>query len=177
MAFKEMKIKGAWVHTPDRHFDDRGFFEEKFKLSEIKSVLGREFEVRQVNQSVSARGVIRGVHFSTSAAGQAKYIFCARGKIWDVVVDLREGSETYGLWDAVEISSENGKSVLISEGLGHAFLSLEDGSVSSYLCTAEFDPANEKTINPLSAKLRIDFASHTIDNFVLSDRDKNAPDF
>jgi dTDP-4-dehydrorhamnose 3,5-epimerase len=172
-----MKIKGAWIHTPLRHMDDRGHFEEQFKLSQIESELGRSFSVRQVNQSVSNKGVIRGIHYTDSPEGQAKYVSCPKGALWDVVVDLRKDSPTYGQWDSVELSAQNGHSVFITEGLGHAFLSLEDGSVANYLCTSEYAPEADRTINPLSAKLAIAFESSGITKFLLSQKDSDAVHF
>ena len=181
MPFEEMKIKGAWVHTPVRHPDNRGHFEEQFKLSLIEQGLGRTFTVKQVNQSVSNKGVIRGIHCTDSPEGQAKYVSCPKGAIWDVVVDLRKDSPTYGQWDAVEINEENGKSVFISEGLGHAFLSLADGSVVNYLCSSEYNPEADKTVSPLSESLAISFEGFAtragVTQLVLSDKDLAAPDF
>jgi dTDP-4-dehydrorhamnose 3,5-epimerase len=177
MPFQEMKIKGAWIHTPIRLNDERGYFEEQFKLSQIESALGRTFTVQQINQSVSNKGVIRGIHFTDSPQGQAKYVSCPKGAIWDVVVDLRKESVTYGQWEAIEISAENGLSVLISEGLGHAFLSLENGSVTHYLSTSEYEPSFDRTINPLSVKLAIAFESSGISGFSLSKRDLEAAQF
>ncbi len=177
MPFQEMKIKGAWIHTPIRHNDERGHFEEQFKISQIESELGRSFVVKQVNQSVSNKGVIRGIHYTDSPEGQAKYVSCPKGAIWDVVVDLRKDSPTYGQWDATELSAENGLSVFVSEGLGHAILSLKDGSVANYLCTSEYAPDADRTINPLSAKLAIAFESSGITEFSLSEKDSEAADF
>jgi dTDP-4-dehydrorhamnose 3,5-epimerase len=181
MPFEEMKIQGAWVHIPKIHRDMRGSFQEIFKVSDIADSLGRAFEVAQVNQSVSNKGVIRGIHYTNSSRGQAKYVSCTKGEIWDVVVDLRPESPTYGQWDAVFLSPANGKSVLISENLGHAFLSLEDGSVSTYLCTTEFNPTEDVAIHPLSPIIGIDFEStgkmRGITSFELSDRDTNASVF
>ena len=172
-----MKIKGAWIHRPLRHKDERGHFEEQFKLSELQSELGRTFIVKQVNQSVSNKGVIRGIHYRDSPEGQAKYVSCPTGAIWDVVVDLRKGSPTYGQWDAIEISAENGLSVFISEGLGHAFLSLEDGSVANYLCSTEYNPDADCAIHALSPGLAINFASSGLIEFTLSPKDSNATNF
>jgi dTDP-4-dehydrorhamnose 3,5-epimerase len=176
MPFKEMKIQGAWVHTPSRFEDKRGHFEEQFKLSLIESELSRPFSVRQVNQSVSNKGVVRGIHWTDSPEGQAKYVSCTNGAMWDVVVDLRPNSPTYGHWDAVTITPENGKSVLISEGLGHVFLALEDGTVANYLCTSEYNPSADKTINPLDPKLAIGFeevaSRYGIGSLTLSDKDQ-----
>lgn len=177
MSFQEMKIKGAWLHTPIRNLDNRGHFEEQFKISQIESELGRTFTVKQVNQSVSKKGVVRGIHYTDSPEGQAKYVSCPKGRIWDVVVDLRKESPTYGQWDAVELSADNGQSVFISEGLGHAFLSLEDDSVASYLCTSEYAPEADRTINPLSIKLAIAFESSGITGFILSEKDSDSADF
>jgi dTDP-4-dehydrorhamnose 3,5-epimerase len=181
MPLLEMKIKGAWIHTPLRHKDERGHFEEQFKLSQIESELGREFSVRQVNQSVSNKGVIRGIHYTDSPEGQAKYVSCPKGAIWDVVVDLRKDSPTYGQWDSVKLSPENGLSVFISEGLGHAFLCLEDGSVANYLCTAEYAPEFDKTANPLSPRLGIRFQQVAedlgIESVLLNQKDRTAPNF
>lgn len=179
MQFTPMAIQGAWVHTPIRHEDNRGHFEEQFKLSAIEAQLGRTFDVKQVNQSVSDKGVIRGIHFTDSAEGQAKYVSCPQGAIWDVVVDLRPESETFGKWDAVVISAENGKSVLISEGLGHAFLSLEKDSVVQYLCSSEFDPNRDLSVNAMSPKVGIPFVEFGSRYGVLalssSEKDENAP--
>jgi dTDP-4-dehydrorhamnose 3,5-epimerase len=177
MPFQEMKIKGAWIHRPLRHSDERGHFEELFKLSQIKSELGRTFIVRQVNQSVSKKGVIRGIHYTDDPEGQAKYVSCPKGAIWDVVVDLREDSPTYGQWDAVELSGDNGLSVFVSEGLGHAFLSLEDGSVANYLCSSEYNLKADRTINALSPGLAIQFNASGLSNFVLSPKDSTAANF
>jgi dTDP-4-dehydrorhamnose 3,5-epimerase len=181
MPFQEMKIKGAWIHTPLRHQDERGHFEEQFKLSQIEAELGRTFRVMQVNQSVSKKGVIRGIHYTDSPEGQAKYVSCPKGAIWDVVVDLRKDSPTYGQWDSVELSPENGLSVFISEGLGHAFLCLEDGSVANYLCTAEYTPEFDKTANPLSPRLGIRFEQVAedfgIESVLLNQKDRTAPNF
>jgi dTDP-4-dehydrorhamnose 3,5-epimerase len=181
MPFKEMKIKGAWIHSPMRHRDERGHFEEQFKISQIESELGRSFTVKQVNQSVSNKGVIRGIHYTDSPEGQAKYVFCPKGAIWDVIVDLRKDSPTYGQWDAVELSAENGLSVFISEGLGHAFLSLEDGSVANYLCTSEYAPEFDVSINPWSPLLDIGFQAMArnrgIESFSLNLNDRTAASF
>ena len=181
MPFKEMKIQGAFVHTPVRHEDNRGHFEEQFKLSLVEKQLGRSFRVSQVNQSLSQKGVIRGIHFTDSQEGQAKYISCSSGAMWDVVVDLRKNSPTYGQWDAEVISADNGKSVFIPEGLGHAFLALEDNTVANYLCTTEFNPAADKTINPLDQQLAIGFdqiaKAHGIEGYILSDKDSQAGPF
>jgi dTDP-4-dehydrorhamnose 3,5-epimerase len=158
MTFTPLKIEGVWLYTPKVWPDERGTFHEVFKLSLISQQLGRDFHVKQVNQSTSASGVIRGIHWTESPEGQAKYVSCPKGAIWDVVVDLRPDSDTYGEWDARTLSAENGQSLLISEGIGHAFLALENETVANYLCTSEFNPAADKSINPLDPILDISFS-------------------
>jgi dTDP-4-dehydrorhamnose 3,5-epimerase len=181
MPFQPLSIEGAWVFAPQIHEDSRGSFLESFRLDEIKSKLGRDFAVKQVNQSTSAKGVIRGIHSSKTPPGQAKYITCPAGAIWDVVVDLRPASQTFGEWEAIELSASNAKAVLISEGLGHGFLSLEDGSVASYLCNEVYEPNLEFGINPLDKDLAIDFQSRLeaigIPDGILSKKDSDAPSF
>jgi dTDP-4-dehydrorhamnose 3,5-epimerase len=176
MSFTPLKIEGSWVFEPKKFDDERGSFHEVFKLSQISEALGRAFEVKQANHSISKAGVIRGIHWADVPPGQAKYVSCFRGKIWDVVVDIRLGSPTFGKWDAAELSAENGKSMLISEGLAHVFLSLEDDSVVSYLCSEPFRPSTERGINPLDPDLAIPFVSQWADSsFVISDKDSKAP--
>lgn len=176
MDFTSTTINGVWIHNPSRFPDSRGTFEEQFKFSKISSELGRDFHVLQVNQSVSNKGVVRGIHWTDSPAGQAKYLSCISGAIWDVYVDLRKDSYTYGSWGAELLSAKNGKSVLIPEGLGHAFLALEDQTIVNYLCTSEYDPDSDRTLNPLDPVLAIPFMStakdHGITELLLSDKDR-----
>lgn len=174
MSFSNMSIEGAWLHTPTRFADERGHFQEVFKLSTIQEQLGRSFEVKQVNQSVSKAGVIRGIHWADVPPGQAKYVSCPQGSLWDVVIDLRVGSPTFGKWEAAVLSAENGKSILISEGLGHAFLALEDETVANYLCNEPFNPAHEWGLNPFDADLSIPFNNQSPRHadLILSDKDR-----
>lgn len=181
MSFTPLKIEGVWLHTPKVWPDERGTFHEVFKLSDIEEQLGRSFTVKQVNQSSSAKGVIRGIHWTDSPNGQAKYVSCPKGALWDVVVDLRPESKTFGHWDAVTLSESNGNSLLISEGIGHGFLALSSQTVANYLCTTQFNPSNDRTINPLDSNLAIDFQSQKkefeIQTFILSSKDRDAPTF
>ena len=174
-----MKIKGAWIHTPARHIDERGSFEEQFKKSLVEELLGTGFDVAQTNQSISAAGVIRGIHYTVGDQRQAKFVSCVRGAIWDVVVDIRPESNTYLSWDAVELTPENGRSVLISEDLGHLFLAISDGSIINYLCSSEYSEAKSRYLHAFDPKIGIDFESvkkkYGIKNFILSERDNCAP--
>ncbi len=176
MSFTPLKIEGSWVFTPKKFPDERGSFHEVFKLPLLGETLGFGFEVKQVNQSVSKAGVIRGIHWADVPPGQAKYVFCSKGSIWDVVIDIRVGSPTFGQFDGEVISAENGKCVLIREGLGHVFLSLEDDTVVNYLCSEPFSPTTEHGINPLDTDLAIPFGSMISGaNFEVSPKDEEAP--
>jgi dTDP-4-dehydrorhamnose 3,5-epimerase len=113
------------------------------------------------------------VHFAQVPPSQAKYVTCLRGSVFDVVVDLRVGSPTFGKWDAVVVDDRH-RSVYLSEGLGHAFLALEDDSTVMYLCSAAYAPDREHTINPLDPTL--DIAWPAVDGEpIMSDRDREAP--
>jgi dTDP-4-dehydrorhamnose 3,5-epimerase len=176
MSFTPLKIEGSWVFTPKKFPDERGSFHEVFKLPLLSETLGFGFDVKQVNQSVSKAGVIRGIHWADVPPGQAKYVFCPKGAIWDIVVDIRVGSPTFGSWDAAELTAENGRSVLIREGLGHVFLSLEEDTVVNYLCSEPFSPTTEHGINPLDTDLAIPFGSMISGaNFEVSPKDEEAP--
>ena len=181
MSFTPMSIAGAWIYEPKVWPDERGTFHEVFRISAIRDQLGRDFNVQQVNQSLSNKGVIRGVHWTESESGQAKYVSCPAGALWDFIVDVRPESSTFGTWDAVLLTPENRKSVLISEGIGHGFLALKEGTIASYLCSAEIEPAADRAINPMSNSLAIDFEGaalgYGIQSFILSAKDASAPDF
>ena len=181
MPFRPMALPGAFIFTPEVHRDNRGEFQESFRLSMLKSELGIDFEVKQVNQSTSAKGVIRGIHYTRAPFSQMKYVSCSKGQVWDVVVDLRPESETFGGWDAIVLSPENGRSVIIPEGFGHAFLSLEDDSVVSYLCSREFDKERDGAFHPFSEELGIDFVNfakdYGIKGFILSEKDAQSGEF
>jgi dTDP-4-dehydrorhamnose 3,5-epimerase len=176
VSARELAIPGAWEITPVGHSDSRGTFFEWFTEAEFTAITGHRLNLRQANCSVSNAGVLRGVHFAQLPPGQAKYVSCTRGAVVDVVVDIRVGSPTFGTWDSVTLDDRTHRSVYLSEGLGHAFLALEDESTVTYLCSAGYDPAREHTINALDPALGIEWPSlgwH--DDLILSDRDSAAP--
>ncbi|WP_019972259.1 dTDP-4-dehydrorhamnose 3,5-epimerase family protein [Mycobacterium sp. 141] len=171
MTARELKVPGAWELTPKLHGDSRGMFFEWFTASGFSGFTGHKFDLQQANCSVSAAGVLRGVHFAELPPSQAKYVTCVRGAVFDVVVDIRVGSPTYGQWDSVLLDDRDRRSIYLSEGLGHAFLALEDDSTVMYLCSAPYAPEREHTI--LATDLGIDWpAGHEL---VISERDAAAP--
>lgn len=179
MQVRELSIPGAWEFTPVQYDDDRGVFLEAFKADLVAETIGHRFTLVQANTSVSAAGVIRGVHFADVPPGQAKYVTCPVGAVLDVVVDLRVGSPTFGRHDAVLLDDVDRKAVYLSEGLGHAFCSLADGSTVTYLCSTGYCPGGEHGVSPLDPELAISWPALARDGtpleVVLSDKDRDAP--
>lgn len=179
MQVRELSIAGAWEITPRQFGDDRGVFLEWFKDGVFQEATGRSLDLQQANLSVSAAGVLRGVHFADVPPSQAKYVTCPRGAVLDVVVDIRTGSPTFGQWDSVLLDDVDRRAIFLSEGLGHAFCSLEDGSVVTYLCSAPYAPGREHGINPLDPALGIEWPTTGRDGtpltYELSPKDTDAP--
>ena len=174
MELTSLGFDGVWLAESPVWSDDRGFFREWFKSTDIKSATGRDFGIEQANISLSSRGTLRGIHYSIAPRGQAKWITCVSGSIKDVIVDIRPDSKSFGQWIEVELSGDLGKAVLISEGLGHGFLALADNTVVAYLVSTPFSPGHEFEINPLDEKIGINWGMD-LSELKISDRDKNAP--
>lgn len=173
MKAYELPIAGAWVFEPTVFPDSRGVFAAPFQGAVFREALGFDLVVAQTNHSVSARGVIRGVHFADTPPGQAKYVYCPRGALLDVVVDVRVGSPTFGRWDAVELDGRSCRAVYLSEGLGHAFVALEYDTVMAYLCSTPYTPAAEHGVSPLDPALGLPWPADL--EPVLSEKDAEAP--
>jgi len=174
MELTPLAIDGAWVAESPLWSDDRGFFREWFKSEDVKAATGREFGIEQANISLSSAGTLRGIHYSIALRGQAKWITCVSGSIQDVVVDLRTDSKSFGQWIDVELKGDSGKAVLISEGLGHGFLALEDNTAVAYLVSTPFSPTDEFEINPLEEKIGIKWGMD-LSSLKISGKDKIAP--
>jgi dTDP-4-dehydrorhamnose 3,5-epimerase len=175
MKVRELDIPGAWEITPEIHGDSRGMFFEWLTDRGFTGFAGHSFDVRQANCSVSAAGVLRGLHFAQLPPSQAKYVTCVSGSVFDVVVDIRLGSPTFGRWDSVVLDDSDRRTIYISEGLAHGFLALQDNSTVMYLCSAEYDPQREHTICATDPTLAIDWP--LVDGAApsLSGRDAAAP--
>lgn len=155
MTYRELQVPGAWEITPRQHGDPRGVFLEWFQGAPFEATVGHDYGLAQANCSVSAAGVLRGIHYADVPPGQAKYVTCVRGAVLDVVVDLRVGSPTFGRWDSVLLDDDARRAVYLSEGLGHAFLSLEDDSTVIYLCSTPYAPGREHGVHPLDPTVGI----------------------
>ena len=174
MKLTPLGIDGAWLSESPVWSDDRGFFREWFKSEEVKAATGREFGIEQANVSLSSAGTLRGIHYSIAPRGQAKWITCVTGSIQDVVVDIRPDSKTFGKWIDVELKGDSGKAVLISEGLGHGFLALEDNTAVAYLVSTPFSPTDEFEINPLDEEIGINWGMDS-SSLKISEKDKISP--
>jgi dTDP-4-dehydrorhamnose 3,5-epimerase len=179
MKYRELTVPGAFEITPKQFGDPRGVFLEAFKAGPFADAVGHPFDLQQVNTSVSAAGVLRGIHFADVPPSQAKYVMCAKGAVLDVVVDIRVGSPTFGTWDTVLLDDVDRRAVYLSEGLGHAFMSLEDGSTVVYLCSTGYAPGREHGIHPLDQDLNIQWPATARDGTPitpqLSEKDEAAP--
>ena len=179
MEFRQLKVPGAWEITPKQLGDPRGVFLEWFKASAFAETVGAPLDLQQANCSVSAAGVLRGIHFADVPPGQAKYVTCAKGAVLDVAVDIRVGSPTFGVWDTVLLDDVDRRAIYLPEGLGHAFLSLEDDSTVMYLCSTGYAPGREHGINPLDPAIGIDWPTTGRNGLalapILSDKDLAAP--
>ena len=173
MSARELAVAGAWEITPQVHTDARGAFFEWYTDAAFREFAGHRLDVRQANCSVSSAGVLRGLHFAQLPPSQAMNFTCVRGAVYDVVVDIRVGSPTFAQWDAVRLDDRTRSTVYLSEGLGHAFLALEDDSTVMYLCSAGYDPQREHTIDPLDPAIGVEWP---VDDsaLIMSDRDRQA---
>lgn len=174
MTFRELAVPGAFEITPAVYSDVRGDTLEWFTERDFATMSGHRFDMRQANCSVSAAGALRGLHFAQTPPGQAKYITCVKGSAFDVVVDIRVGSPTFGRWDAALLDDIERRSVYIPEGLAHGFLALQDDTTLMYLCSTPYTPQREFTISPTDPEIGIEWPIPT-DEFILSDRDVSAP--
>jgi dTDP-4-dehydrorhamnose 3,5-epimerase len=173
VEIRELAVPDSYVLDLVPHGDARGRFTEWYKAETLTRATGFGLTLAQANHSVSARGVLRGVHFALVPPGQAKYVYCPSGRVLDVVVDIRVGSPTFGVHDSVLLDSERPRALYLAEGLGHAFLSLTDGSSVTYLVSTGYSPGREFGISPMDPALDLPWPDDV--EFELSAKDRDAP--
>ncbi|MGY1722377.1 dTDP-4-dehydrorhamnose 3,5-epimerase family protein [Blastococcus sp. SYSU DS0533] len=173
MEIRELAVPDSYVIDLPPHEDTRGRFTEWYRADLLSQWLGHPPTVAQANHSVSAAGVLRGVHFALVPPGQAKYVYCPAGRVLDVVVDVRVGSPTFGVHDTVLLDSERPRAVYLAEGLGHAFLALADGSSVTYLVSSPYDPGREFGVSPLDPDLALPWPADVA--LEMSAKDRTAP--
>ena len=169
MEFIEQDISGVWVIEPQRFGDKRGYFCEVFKQAEFEAHVGH-VDFVQDNESLSCKGVLRGLHFQRGEWSQAKLVRVSQGAVLDVVVDLRVGSPTWGKSIAVELSAENARQMFIPRGFAHGFVVLSDVAQFQYKVDNLYAPQSEATLRFDDPALGIDWRIDRAD-MVLSDKD------
>ena len=156
MIITKTEIEGLLIIQPRVFADTRGYFFESFN-SEVFRKEGINFNPVQDNESRSVRGVLRGLHYQINPHPQAKLVRVVEGKIFDVALDLRRDSKTFGRWFGTELDSESKKQFLIPHGFAHGFSVLSNVAIVQYKCDSLYNPAMERGINILDAELGIDW--------------------
>ena len=172
MNSKPGPITGSWLLTPKVHSDSRGQFVESFQKGVFAEQTGISIDFIQDNEVVSEYGIIRGLHLQNDPHGQAKLIRVVRGKIYDVAVDLRTDSYTYGEWFGVELSADNQTQLFLPKGFAHGYSVMSERAIVQYKVDAPYSPQAESGIRYNDPDLGIDWQ---VDNPILSEKDQKLP--
>lgn len=169
-------IEGLLILEPKIHRDDRGYFFESYNMSTLKGAADYNIPFVQDNQASSVRNVLRGLHYQNSPTPQAKLIRVLQGSIWDVAVDIRKSSSTYGQWYGVELSEENKLQLLIPHGFAHGYAVLSDTAEVFYKCDNFYNKAAEGGIYFADPEIGIDWKINPGDA-IISEKDQKQPLF
>jgi dTDP-4-dehydrorhamnose 3,5-epimerase len=172
-TFEKLSILGLVIVAPRVFPDGRGFFLEAYKYSDF-AANGIDEHFIQDNHSRSSKGVLRGLHYQLPPFAQGKLVRCIYGEIFDVAVDIRKSSPTFGKWIGMKLSSENNKMLYIPKGFAHGFVVTSNEAEVYYKCTAEYKPSNERGIIWNDPDLNIDWP---LKQPVLSEKDSRYPKF
>ena len=176
MKIEDTGLLGVKVITPNRFGDDRGHFSETWN-KHLLTENGIEIDFKQDNQSVSVLvGTLRGLHFQAPPRAQDKLVRVITGSIFDVAVDIRRGSPTFGQWVGVELTAENGKQLLVPVGFAHGFVTREPNTTVVYKCSDTYAPEAEGSMHFADPDLNINWG-FPMDAVTISDKDKVAPSF
>ena len=173
--FIKTEIEDLILVEPTVFGDSRGYFMETYQKEEFKAG-GIDADFVQDNQSCSGKGVLRGMHFQKKNP-QGKLVRVVSGAVYDVAVDLRKDSKTYGKWQGFVLSAENKKQLYVPEGFAHGFLVLSDSAEFVYKCTRYYDGSDEGGLMYNDPDLNIDWTAHFDGEFIISDKDKKHPLF
>lgn len=176
MNVVETHLKGCFIIEPQVFKDERGLFFETYQKEKFEKAIGRSIDFVQDNQSVSKRGVLRGLHFQEGDYAQAKWVHVVKGEVLDVVVDLRKNSKTFKQHFKIKLSAENMKSIFIPKGIAHGFLTLSEEAVFTYKCDNYYHQASESGIIYNDETLQIDW-EYPIQDIILSEKDRELPKF
>ena len=172
MNSKPGPIAGSWLLTPKVHADSRGQFVESFQKGVFAEQTGLSIDFIQDNEVVSQHGVVRGLHLQNDPHGQAKLIRVVQGNIYDVAVDLRADSSTYGEWFGVELSADNQTQLFLPKGFAHGYSVMSERAIVQYKVDAPYNPQAENGIRFNDPDLGIDWQ---VDNPTLSEKDQKLP--
>jgi dTDP-4-dehydrorhamnose 3,5-epimerase len=174
MRFEALPLKGAYRIEPEKREDERGFFARLFCRQEFEN-LGLDAGVVQINNSLNhSKGTLRGIHYQMAPWQETKIVRCIQGRLWDVMLDLRPESETFGQWYGAELSARNRSMLYIPKGFGHGFLTLEEETEILYLTTQYYTPSHERTVRWDDPRFAIGWPAVPA---VVSEKDRQAPDF
>jgi dTDP-4-dehydrorhamnose 3,5-epimerase len=172
-TFTSCPIEGLFIVEPRVFFDERGFFMESYKESDF-TLAGIQGPFVQDNHSRSSRGTLRGLHFQRPPYAQGKLVRVTRGAVWDVAVDLRPGSETFGKWFGIELSEANKKLFWIPAGFAHGFVALVDNTELQYKCTAEYHAASDGGVRWDDPDISIPWPDLGL-SYIISEKDRKLP--
>lgn len=176
MTVRETYLKGCYVIEPRIFEDERGYFFESFNEDRFNEVIGENINFVQDNESLSSKGVLRGLHYQIGEHAQAKLVRVIKGSVLDVVVDIRKDSKTYGKQFSIELSEDNKTQLFVPRGFAHGFIVLSDTAIFSYKCDNYYNKESEGGIIYNDHTLNIDWQLPEAD-FLISDKDKVLPTF
>lgn len=174
MKLKETPLKDCYIIEPTIYEDDRGYFFEKFNEKKFEELTGLNGHFVQDNISRSSYGVLRGLHLQKGENAQAKLVSCLEGKVFDVAVDLRKDSPTFGKWFGIELTDENKLQLYVPRGFGHGFSVLSEKATFAYKCDNFYSKESERSVLWNDTDLKIDWQLPEED-VQLSEKDKLSP--
>ncbi len=176
MKIKETPLKDCYIVEPTIFEDERGYFYEKYNEQKFEELTGINGHFVQDNISKSTYGVLRGLHLQKGENAQAKLVSCLEGSVWDVAVDLREDSPTFGKWYGIELTEENKLQFYVPRGFAHGFSVLSETAVFAYKCDNFYNKASESGIMYNDEELKIDWKL-PLDKVLISEKDQILPSF
>lgn len=174
MQLIKTKIEDLYIIEPDVFSDSRGYFFESYTKRKLDSLISENYTFVQDNESRSSYGVLRGLHYQLAPYSQTKLVRVIQGSVYDVAVDIRKSSPTFGQWVGVELTGENKKQFLIPKGFAHGFVVLSETAVFAYKCDEYYNPKAEKGIIFDDPALGIDWKIEPAD-MIIADKDRKWP--
>lgn len=169
-------FNGPLILQPDIYKDERGYFFESWNKENFTKILKRPIKFVQDNQSISKKGVLRGMHYQTAPLAQGKLVSCSNGSVFDVIIDLRKNSKTFSLWAGIELKACSFTQLWIPPGFAHGFLSLEMNTVFQYKVTNYYSKNNERSLIWNDSKIEVNWPEIDVD-LLISEKDSKALSF